>query len=854
MATFSPQLGGGIGYEQPIESPSLLGGIASLVGTGLSTVRTQGQSGGVSAKDAYDRELSQNFADGLMKAEALRAQGKSREADVMIRSVKTNYYKAGGDLGSADAKAAIESITGVPAEDAGFSTEENIFKDVSQSPEFADAYLAARAMHPNANENELASFALSTLQTTQANKVIVEQTKSNWNSQQGVSSRVALVDSWVNANLGGLNVLAQSGSNLDLTTVQSARAGFNQLKAEVTASRPTGLDQDSWKPVEDYLQKQEDVLTYLETLATDKNISARHASELVGAISTMDTLTPMQKVIASQLVSDPNVFIERGLFTQDEIQNILNSVNSVTPDNTAAMDVENFTDSAFTQEELDAAASDPYENFKRAENLAKLAGTKDIMTDDKTRNSWVAEIRGGLTDLYKMASSEQWSSAEGYQKFFTPSFYKNMENLKKADPSSYTALRVKAIDALTTNKTAIVNGIESRLQGSAVRYDRNSNKLVVDHESLLASSVIAPGIADNFFSALDTYYGGDIGAALQDGGTAFTRNRNSDSDAMVAHNAWYNIASTLGNKDLPKMTKAINQLNATQTRLTPIADANPQDTGAVDPRISSSGGGFALLNLIDKKEGGGSYDTLFDHSQRSTFKGVKVSNMTIGELKQFANGRYGEWSKGRLGYKATPMGRYQFVGTTLASTAKAMGIPDTAVFTPELQDAMFTYKVRERLSGKTSVAAKRSALRAEWEGFKSVSDAELDAAIKQFEEGGPIDFGGVSVATRESAPTESAAPMARPQGLTTESAGGTVTSSVSATTGTEQAQTATESPSGESQGASGTQVAQGEDSVVDRAQRDFEALSDQSKALLQALDIKELEPEIIAYLKEQGVL
>jgi hypothetical protein len=69
----------------------------------------------------------------------------------------------------------------------------------------------------------------------------------------------------------------------------------------------------------------------------------------------------------------------------------------------------------------------------------------------------------------------------------------------------------------------------------------------------------------------------------------------------------------------------------------------------------------------------------------------------------------------------------------MREVAKEMGLSDSTVFTPAVQDAMFHHIARKALSGKTSAAQKRAAMRGKWEGFKSVSDPQLDRAIAEFE-------------------------------------------------------------------------------------------------------------------------
>lgn len=162
---------------------------------------------------------------------------------------------------------------------------------------------------------------------------------------------------------------------------------------------------------------------------------------------------------------------------------------------------------------------------------------------------------------------------------------------------------------------------------------------------------------------------------------------------------------------------------------------------------SPGGGGGApgdngtLFGLIDSTEGGANYDTLYGHSQNGgKFNGIKVSEMTLGDLYNFSNpsGEYGQWVKANnpSGKVATPMGRHQIVGTTLRATAEAMGLDPSTKFTPQTQDAMANYLARNRIAGLSGMPAKRAALRSEWEGFRGVSDDALDAAIINFEQSG----------------------------------------------------------------------------------------------------------------------
>ncbi len=147
----------------------------------------------------------------------------------------------------------------------------------------------------------------------------------------------------------------------------------------------------------------------------------------------------------------------------------------------------------------------------------------------------------------------------------------------------------------------------------------------------------------------------------------------------------------------------------------------------------------SFFDLLDKHEGGGRYDTLFGHSQREggRFAGVDPTQMTLGEMRAFTDpsGEYGQWVKQQLansGQKArvaTPAGRYQIVGTTMRNTQDALGLSDDTLFDQRTQDMMGEHLAKQRIASAKSPAARRAAMRAEWEGFKHVSDEDLDQAI-----------------------------------------------------------------------------------------------------------------------------
>lgn len=144
---------------------------------------------------------------------------------------------------------------------------------------------------------------------------------------------------------------------------------------------------------------------------------------------------------------------------------------------------------------------------------------------------------------------------------------------------------------------------------------------------------------------------------------------------------------------------------------------------------------------IARNESGGAadqYDTLFGHRNRGN--GVKVSNMTIKEASDFASpsGSYATSVKGEIGRVATPMGKFQIVGTTLRKLQDNLGLPDDVPFSPAVQEQLGLYLAQQRVNGPRSMEAAREGLRNEWEGFKNLSNAELDDIINETRSQAPV--------------------------------------------------------------------------------------------------------------------
>jgi hypothetical protein len=134
-----------------------------------------------------------------------------------------------------------------------------------------------------------------------------------------------------------------------------------------------------------------------------------------------------------------------------------------------------------------------------------------------------------------------------------------------------------------------------------------------------------------------------------------------------------------------------------ETSVDPISGLKTVNVGATPMDIPTGVKPIHLATAWDadrakiiQRESGGDYDALFGFANRGDgpFADTKLTNMTVDQAINFSqpSGDYANYTKGKLGYVATPMGAFQIVGSTLNSAKAEMGLTGNEVMTPELQE------------------------------------------------------------------------------------------------------------------------------------------------------------------------
>ncbi len=234
----------------------------------------------------------------------------------------------------------------------------------------------------------------------------------------------------------------------------------------------------------------------------------------------------------------------------------------------------------------------------------------------------------------------------------------------------------------------------------------------------------------------------NVGEGLSSIGNAIAyrlmMNKAAKGEAMgqnAASNAFTALMSGMGGGTPPASPSVSNSTPAPSMAATP---SNQPPIPGIQPQQSSSSLPGSFLAAVDRTEGAGGYDTLYGHAQKNAFAGTDVSKMPIADVLAFTDpsGAYAQSVKGQIGRVATPVGRYQVVGTTLRKAVNALGLDPSQPFDAATQDRVAAYLATERVKSAGSLPEKISALRSEWHGFKGVPDSEMAQIVADLENGG----------------------------------------------------------------------------------------------------------------------
>lgn len=723
-----------------------------------------------------DASLNSDLLAGLRTVKALRADGKEAEAQAAETNIMTNFIARGGELADPDVQSMSMSVIGKPAEAWGQSQADYQMNVVRSSAEYQNALTATYATissDATAEERDAAAFAI--IAKAQGNSAIMATGTFEWKTG-GRELFLDSVKSFEDGLLGSVIRAGQEGTPVTLEQVNDARNAFNTFKAEITARRPVGVSSEDWSIIEDRLKATDSLLSFMSDTKMPSMVNAEVLSNMTEAIKASDAFSPSRKnALIASLNADPSRALEFALFGDatsmaanfqavfDELPDPRTGLGGTLLSPGQLRDPQVF-DLQVSENEKDYTPTQFFENGRAAFQAAELAATGQLESNVELREEWARMLTKGMARIGELSAKGEFMTSDQYEYMFGSEFRHNMNRIKNVDPQLYNALAARAQDALTQAGISLQERMTSGLFSGESPFEYNVETKTFRITEASARNSMGALSFSGVKAGVDQYYNGDWDAALADKGQAFKgESRGGRVAPLYALWTSYVTKSRDGGvpAELSDAAAGIDVVLRTQTELN--AELGK---AAVDSMQFSSKNVPSVIDhvapltstMIDRFEGGGDYDTLLGFSNKpgSEFGNTRVSTMTIGEAIAFSasGGEYAEYSKRVRGKSepATPMGRYQFVGSTLRDIANRHGIDLNTKFDSKTQDALFLLYAKETLANKTGAAA-RTALTGVWVGLRKASASDVDQMIAEIRSADVPEIGGGTTPTATSVST-----------------------------------------------------------------------------------------------------
>lgn len=775
--TMAPVLGANISGESPVQQTSWLEPVANLVG---GFAKSLGSNQNTGTQQRQQRELQ---AYDFVRQENKRAtaveqtQGDWQTAQ-RIRSNAISVVAPYVDTGSSQFKSFLTAETGEDPEKFTKTEDQQVAEALEKDPLYNGFYVST---DPSLPPDQRKSKALADVSRIQANNAAISAAQTHWDAD----GQNAYIDN-IRLGFSRANNLLTSGLQPGasaIQAVQEGRIGWNQIKS--TLVRPANVKQEQWAPIQAEMERVDKFFDLADQMYGAPGIKQQTDAALATAAQSLGSLVlnkaeNVGEAMIGYLVmgGDFKTIAETIPNLASRAEFLAGAFNTPFTVEGAIANPEQFTESV-SAGLSNASAKDRYQV---ALDFGKLTNSSDIAakmsSDPKAVNSWTQGTLTSLSALKSLTSDElgAWVTTQDYEAVFSPTFFTNLAGLEAANPEAAALVKVEALEALNGQGTRLEAMLTGMTDGPFT-WDRTAGTFRLNPNPTEAMRNMGPEGGAMMDSVIRTVYGGDINALIKDKGAklrrvAMTPDMQNEtatglrpgfsverqrmgvlSKFMDSYfrqtepaNASKYAEAHRKNQEVTDRLYATAADQAGVPNQTHTEDVEGTVGGTTRPQNVMNASGSMTQRMMDKYEGGGDYDTLFGHSQNGgPFAGTKITNMTLSEVLDFASprGEYGQWVKGQVGRVATPMGRFQFVGTTLRKVATEMGLDlDNTVFTPEVQNAMFQHYAMSRIGNKSGAAARKT-MREGWEGFKNVSDADLDIVIEEIKSGN-ANFGPAS--------------------------------------------------------------------------------------------------------------
>ena len=530
MGIFDPKVEANIPVVQPQVQQSALGGIADWLTSGIASAQSRAAQGGPTAgerKDALELSQGVGLQNSLLKAEALRREGRVDEANRAEQQVLANAARDGMDLSSGTTKALYRATTGRDPSFMGMSTEQRMAEEVMATPEFQGAFMASYASGKEMTEEERKNVAFAQVVRIRANETMLTNTSIDWD--QGRSQAFTGVISDFNATaLGMLSVASSQGGTVSIDTLNQTQMAWETRKGEIYAQRGQGVSDEQWKPVQaqmDQTDRAFKTLLEISQVEGSRGLTAQAMQPIAAALMADTDLTALEKYAG---INSLPKLVELGVVPPTEVYDVLKSIK--VPDiNTSVFSTAEsggLTGSQgqptlFPQEVMDSIGGlSAVDALNQAKNIAKVNGYTtpgQMAQDPAARDSFTlltSKAFAAMTSISK--DNREFASQKTINEVFDGKVVANIDAVATTNPAQARTLFLQGEEALNQQHAVAVTAIRNQIDPeSPLIWNGETETLEFQFNSLTRLGIGEDQLLE-LRSAADTHYGGDFMAMARD--------------------------------------------------------------------------------------------------------------------------------------------------------------------------------------------------------------------------------------------------------------------------------------------------------------------------------------------------
>lgn len=469
MSIFNPDVSSEVRPEQGVTfnpTGSTLSAISNLTNAALSTRSTREPS----AREV-DAGLITAASERIQKLEPLR-KSNPKAYRKGLREVQINFMRNGGNVDQLDEL--ILTQTGQQSDVAMFDAEERDFMAFLADEETARTYYAAAVY-----ESELNNLGLSPSQLEEQayKQYLLEQSISTitaTNQQQFDTfdfpgKRAAFMTEVKAETAMFLRNPTDYGSGDVQTALALKLEEIDTLKTQALEVAPN-IDLSKYDQLKEEVKLAYGVIENAVTAPLDEKLKKRVVQKVTNLVD-QGKITDVQGILVTQALGDPRI-LEIILAQEGEGSPIQDLVDAIKMLGVSEIPPEAQTEGSEGEGQVPTSQITSHVNGKaeargEGENIALVGPystanklNKLVHTEPDSVRVWGGMMADRNAALIYLGSGGNYWTDRTYGRSFNTNYFKNLENLKSADPELYEVVRAQTLEAIDQSIITLTNTIE----------------------------------------------------------------------------------------------------------------------------------------------------------------------------------------------------------------------------------------------------------------------------------------------------------------------------------------------------------------------------------------------------------